>query len=75
MVKRRKYKYSFYSAYPNIVQALILEDGGSVAWDSGVKASDIEKDIAETKQYYKNKKHWYLILNLMHTGIFIIIGE
>ena len=38
-----------------MVQAIILEDGGSVAWDFGVKASDIEKDLAETKQYYKNK--------------------
>ena len=55
LVKRRKYKYSFYDAYPDMVQAIILEDGGSVAWDFGVKASDIEKDLAETKQYYKNK--------------------
>ncbi|NHQ68944.1 alpha/beta fold hydrolase, partial [Elizabethkingia miricola] len=26
---------AFYNAYPELVQALILEDGGSVAWDSG----------------------------------------
>ncbi|MCL1672128.1 alpha/beta fold hydrolase [Elizabethkingia ursingii] len=64
---------AFYNAYPDMVQSLILEDGGSVAWDSGVKASDIERDIAETKQYYKNKKtlvfdtefeaYWYMYNN------------
>lgn len=47
---------AFYNAYPEMVQALILEDGGSVAWDIQVKATDIDKDIAETKQYYANKK-------------------
>ncbi|MDR2237314.1 MAG: alpha/beta hydrolase [Chryseobacterium sp.] len=47
---------AFYDAYPEMVQALILEDGGSVAWDFQAKSADIEKDIAETKQYYANKK-------------------
>jgi pimeloyl-ACP methyl ester carboxylesterase len=47
---------AFYDAYPEMVQALILEDGGSVAWDFQTKAATIEKDIAETKEYYSNKK-------------------
>ncbi|WP_347218395.1 alpha/beta hydrolase [Chryseobacterium sp.] len=47
---------AFYDAYPEMVQALILEDGGSVAWDFQAKASNIVKDIEETKQYYVNKK-------------------
>lgn len=47
---------AFYDAYPNMVQALILEDGGSVAWDFQAKPGNIEKDIEEIKQYYTNKK-------------------
>jgi len=47
---------AFYDAYPDMVQALILEDGGSVAWDYHVKSTDIVKDIEETKEYYTNKK-------------------
>lgn len=47
---------AFYDAYPDMVQALILEDGGSVAWDYHVKSTDIVKDIEETKEYYANKK-------------------
>lgn len=47
---------AFYDAYPDAVQALILEDGGSVAWDFQANASTIAKDIDETKQYYANKK-------------------
>lgn len=61
---------AFYDAYPNYVEALILEDGGSVAWDNNIKFAGIEKDFQETKQYYANKKplvfntefeaYWYL---------------
>lgn len=47
---------AFYDAYPETVQALILEDGGSVAWDFQAKAANIAKDIEETKQYYTDKK-------------------
>ncbi|MBP8033045.1 MAG: alpha/beta hydrolase [Bacteroidia bacterium] len=64
---------AFYDAYPEMVQALILEDGGSVAWDYSVKPSNIEKDITETKQYYTNKTalvfdtefdaYWYMYNN------------
>lgn len=64
---------AFYSAYPESVQALILEDGGSVAWDIHVKAATIQQDIEETKQYYKSKKdlvfdsefdaYWYIYTN------------
>jgi len=64
---------AFYDAYPQMVQALILEDGGSVAWDFNVKSTDIEKDIVDIKQYYHNKKelifdtefeaYWYMYNN------------
>lgn len=47
---------AFYDAYPQMVQALILEDGGSVAWDFQMQSANIEKDIVETKEYYSNKK-------------------
>ncbi|MGG5208103.1 alpha/beta fold hydrolase [Chryseobacterium sp. MIQD13] len=47
---------AFYNAYPEMVQALILEDGGSVAWDFQAKPANIEKDIEEMKQYYSTKK-------------------
>jgi pimeloyl-ACP methyl ester carboxylesterase len=46
---------AFYDAYPETVQALIFEDGGSVAWDFQANAN-IAKDIEETKQYYTDKK-------------------
>ncbi|MBB6371402.1 alpha/beta fold hydrolase [Chryseobacterium shigense] len=64
---------AFYDTYPDMVQALILEDGGSVAWDIHAKSSEITKDIEETKQYYKSKKtlvfdtefeaYWYMYNN------------
>lgn len=64
---------AFYNAYPEFVQALILEDGGSVAWDFNLKSSQIQKDIEETKQYYKSKQqlvfnsefeaYWYIYNN------------
>ncbi|WP_353163763.1 alpha/beta fold hydrolase [Empedobacter brevis] len=64
---------AFYDSYPASVQALILEDGGSVAWDHNVKASEIQKDIEEIKQYYISKKplvfnsefeaYWYMYNN------------
>jgi pimeloyl-ACP methyl ester carboxylesterase len=47
---------AFYDAYPEMVEALILEDGGSVSWDFQTQAANIEKDIAEIKEYYANKK-------------------
>jgi len=64
---------AFYDDYPQMVQALILEDGGSVAWDFNVKSTDIEKDIEDLKQFYHNKKelvfdtefeaYWYMYNN------------
>ncbi|WP_300669841.1 alpha/beta hydrolase [Soonwooa sp.] len=64
---------AFYNTYPTAVQALILEDGGSVAWDIGEQESNIIKSIEETKQYYANKKplifntefeaYWYIYNN------------
>jgi pimeloyl-ACP methyl ester carboxylesterase len=64
---------AFYNAYPGLVRALVLEDGGSVAWDIQTKVANIEKDIEETKQYYINKKpmtfdtefdaYWYMYNN------------
>ncbi len=47
---------AFYDAYPEMVRALILEDGGSVAWDFQIKQLNIEKEINDIKQYYKNRK-------------------
>lgn len=64
---------AFYDAYPEMVQALILEDGGSVAWDFQTQATQIEADIAEMKAYYSYKKplvfasafdaYWFMYLN------------
>jgi len=64
---------AFYDAYPKSVQALILEDGGSVAWDFNEKAVNIVKSIEEAHQYYVNKKplifdsefdaYWYIYNN------------
>ena len=55
------------------MQALILEDGGSVAWDFNEKAANIVKSIEEANQYYANKKplifdsefdaYWYIYNN------------
>lgn len=64
---------AFYNSYPSAVKALILEDGGSVAWDYNVNAAEIQKDIEEIKQYYSSKKplifdtqfdaYWYMYNN------------
>ncbi|QLL57213.1 MULTISPECIES: alpha/beta fold hydrolase [Empedobacter] len=64
---------AFYNSYPSAVKALILEDGGSVAWDYNVNAIEIQKDIEEIKQYYSSKKplifdtqfdaYWYMYNN------------
>lgn len=47
---------AFYDAFPNSVRALILEDGGSVAWDVHKKLSTMEADIKETRQNYVYKR-------------------
>jgi pimeloyl-ACP methyl ester carboxylesterase len=47
---------AFYDAYPSSVLGLILEDGGSVAWDVNNHNKSIDSLTKETKAYYANKK-------------------
>jgi pimeloyl-ACP methyl ester carboxylesterase len=44
---------AFYDAYPNIVLGLILEDGGSVAWDVNNHKETIDSLTKETIENYK----------------------
>ena len=46
---------AFYDSYPKNVLGLILEDGGSVAWDVNNHKESIDKLTKETAEYYKNK--------------------
>jgi pimeloyl-ACP methyl ester carboxylesterase len=64
---------AFYDAYPEKVLGLILEDGGSVAWDINSHKGSIDAIKSETIDYYKNKKepifksemeaYWFLYNN------------
>ncbi|MBL0144882.1 MAG: alpha/beta hydrolase [Chitinophagaceae bacterium] len=47
---------AFYDAYPSSVLGLILEDGGSVAWDVNNHKQQIDTYSKETEEYYKNRK-------------------
>jgi pimeloyl-ACP methyl ester carboxylesterase len=44
---------AFYDAYPNMVLGLILEDGGSVAWDVNNHKETIDSLTKETVENYK----------------------
>jgi pimeloyl-ACP methyl ester carboxylesterase len=46
---------AFYDAYPNTVLGLILEDGGSVAWDVNNHKETIDSLTKETIENYKNR--------------------
>lgn len=49
---------AFYDAYPASVLGLILEDGGSVAWDINNHKQAIDLYSKETEAYYKNKQDY-----------------
>lgn len=47
---------AFYDAYPQRTAALILEDGGSVAWPTNVYKEPIDSIIAQTERSYMQRR-------------------
>lgn len=47
---------AFYDAYPQYVKGLILEDGGSVAWDVNGHKKSVHDDSVDCANYFKTKQ-------------------